>query len=580
MDRKVAEELAGALGESPREKRADVVALYCSRYGISRGTCYRWAREGGFDAGRQGIGGARARELTEALEKKFEICAALIHQTASKKYPPKMPTKQAIQIGVQSGYWQPGELTVHQVNKYMLENCPRKPKCGMQDPALPLTADYVNQVGQIDTSNCAQWYLKADGGIGSQDPSIYWTKNKRGKGPAIHRCIYTEYLTGAFYVGYYLGSEATETTLPIFWRATLPKGLTGPDGEWISYESKYPLKGLPEILIADKGSGLKNNYCIDLFENLGIDFRPHQTGNPRAKGVVEKLMMYVECRIETILKFNPVYSIDELNDFVWWELINLNGMEIHSRYGMPRSMAFASWVEKEHLRLPPRNWEEFYRLGHREKDVKISENLTFWFQGRAYSFLADRENFCDPVIMALKNQVVTVMHNPFDAHRVKVRTEDGREYCPAMVENDRFGKASHAIRIKAPNEAPPLAKPIVVQNIEKAQSMDIAAVGGSPVEARSNRDRLENLGFMVKPAAEFVTTDSHGLTQMGIPRLEAKRKLAEMLERRLTLEESERLNQTWSEFVTTDEIERMKDELQPRIDTDCHGLEEAAREIA
>jgi hypothetical protein len=365
-----------------------------------------------------------------------------------------------------------------------------------------------------------------------------------------------------------VGAESTETEIPILHHAWLPK----------RDPSKYPLQGMPEILIADKGSGLKNNYCDQLFENLGIDFRPHKKGNPRAKGPVETLMWYVERRIESLLRFEPATNVEHLNELVYSELVNVNGIEEHSRYGLPRSVAFASWARAEHLRLPPREFEHLHRLGYRETEIKIHKGLTFSFQGRPYTFMADSENYQDPAVMGLAGELVTVMYSPFDVKRVRVRTQDGREYFPALLERDAHGYPNYAARIKAPSSALVPATPIVVQNIRAAQEMDIAAVGGGPVKGFAREDELKNIRVMVKPATEWeppmnANEREYETDGIRIPRLEAKKRLQELLGRKLEREESEELNQRWGEFVTEKEIEEDKKEkdLSTKITKEHEG---------
>ncbi len=564
MDPKVCEELASELGEaSSRERRAEIIREYMNRYKAGRTTVYRWARKGGRESGREGCGGRKAKPLPE---KQLREIAKMIHATATKKYSPTLPTRRAIRVGIQSGFWQEGELTEHMVNRYLRENCPRRSP-QLEPPHIPRSTDHVNQFGQFDVSVCAQFYLKADAAVGTQDPSIYWTKNKRGNGPPILRGVYTEVTTGAFYVEYFTGTESVEKLVPILHNALMPK--------WD--EEKYPLKGMPDILLTDKGSGLDNGYCKNLFDNLGIEFRTHAVGNPRAKGTVETTMYnIIERHIESLLRFEPATSIEDLNRKIRPIVVELNGHSEHKhwRYGMSRSMAFASWVRPEHLRLPPADLEYFQSLAYREEDRVIDGKLSVRFQGRAYSFLGDEENYTDPAILALKGQKVTVMYSPFDKERVKIVTKDGQVYYPALVKKDRFGYPSFAVRMKAPGSAPKMAKQPWQENIEKLEDVELPG----KVKAFANEDRLSTMRFMVKPAQKFEGESPDDAMQ--IPRLEAKKQLQELLERRLTRAESDRLNSTWGAMVSDAEIEEIVRLLTPQTEYPQADAVEGAAEIA
>ena len=90
-----------------------------------------------------------------------------------------------------------------------------------------------------------------------------------------------------------------------------------------------------------------------------------------------------------------------------------------------------------------------------------------------------------------------------------------------------------------------------------------------------NDDLLNNLRFITRPAQEFPAKDVPGTVRpdsdvspgLLIPRLEAKRKLQELLERKLDKDESAHLNNTWAEMVSQAELDKALKELQPEIDT-------------
>ena len=113
--------------------------------------------------------------------------------------------------------------------------------------------------------------------------------------------------------------------------------------------------------------------------------------------------------------------------------------------------------------------------------------------------------------------------------------------------------------MKAPQSAT-LGKTPWQEGIEKVQEVELPG----EVRAFANDDLLKNIRFMVKPAKEF---EGEPLTDaMQIPRLEAKKKLQEELDRKLSRAESEWLNDTWGEMVSDAEIEKILGKLQPKTD--------------
>jgi hypothetical protein len=72
--------------------------------------------------------------------------------------------------------------------------------------------------------------------------------------------------------------------------------------------------GLPELLIWDCGTANIAKATSNALKAFGVKTLPHLPGNPRAKGQVENGNNLVETQFESRLRFEPVKSIEELND--------------------------------------------------------------------------------------------------------------------------------------------------------------------------------------------------------------------------------------------------------------------------
>jgi hypothetical protein len=212
--------------------------------------------------------------------------------------------------------------------------------------------EHVNQVATFDVSLCTRFYFKPDDTIAGQGSSIYSTGNERGEHSVIRRAVYCEALTGSFWLGYYAGEETIESNLLVLWHAMRPK----------ADPSKYPLRGMPEILRVDKGSALNSASCKSLFENLGIELHTHTTGHAQAKGSIENIIFLVERHIESLPGLASATSIEDLNAKVQPFVIELNSVTVHPRHKMSRAAAFVSHVREEKLVLPPADYDEFLRL--------------------------------------------------------------------------------------------------------------------------------------------------------------------------------------------------------------------------
>jgi hypothetical protein len=88
----------------------------------------------------------------------------------------------------------------------------------------------------------------------------------------------------------------------------------------------YVFHGVPELLILDCSTANIARATTNALKAFGVKTVPHLPGNPRAKGQVENANNLVECHFESRLRFEPVDSVDELNDAAerWCAAYNAN----------------------------------------------------------------------------------------------------------------------------------------------------------------------------------------------------------------------------------------------------------------
>jgi len=113
----------------------------------------------------------------------------------------------------------------------------------------------------------------------------------------------------------------------------------------------FPFHGAPSVLITDNGSIVKSAHGREVMARLGIEYKTHVVGNPRAKGSVESMMWRWEQAFETELRRKPARDLVELNlrafEFAAWH----QQTRAHSRHGQTRFGMFVESAAKSGRRL-------------------------------------------------------------------------------------------------------------------------------------------------------------------------------------------------------------------------------------
>ena len=193
-------------------------------------------------------------------------------------------------------------------------------------PHVQVISEHPNQLHQFDVSICLQWYFDDKKGELEEDTNYKrkYYANKieqtvenelRGK-KKLHRYVLVDHCSGAFFFWYYyaLGENSIDGADFLFkaWssKKELLSTITNSD-----YNGIYQFQGLPKILYTDQGAILKKKALKNLLDSLNIQLEFHESGNPRAKGMVEGLMNIIEKGFESRLKIYGIKNIDELNAY-------------------------------------------------------------------------------------------------------------------------------------------------------------------------------------------------------------------------------------------------------------------------
>ena len=245
-------------------------------------------------------------------------------------------------------------------------------------PAMELRSLHPNHVWQIDASLCVLYYLRAGmtrgNGLQVLDADKFY-KNKpkaleRVAAERVWRYVVTDHYSGAIFVHYVLGAESGVNLAESFIAA-------------IQQREGDVMYGVPMILMMDMGSANTSGMFKNLARRLQVRTIAHMPGNARVTGQVEKAQDIWECHFEAALKFQPVGSLEELNDNARLFGRFFNSEHVHTRTRRSRA---AVWQEitAEQLRLAPMPDVCRAMLTHEPELRKVTAQMTVSFSGSEY----------------------------------------------------------------------------------------------------------------------------------------------------------------------------------------------------
>ncbi|MCG8553327.1 MAG: hypothetical protein MI799_23220, partial [Desulfobacterales bacterium] len=147
------------------------------------------------------------------------------------------------------------------------------------------------------------------------------------------------------FVKYYIAKGETMANLFDFLAsAWLPK----------ANQEKFPFRGVPKILMMDKGAANVSGPILEFLKNMDVDFLLGLPNNPMRQGSVERAQNHVEMYFESKLRIQSVSCIDELNHYAldWCAFMNASKKFIHSRFKTPRTPCWMK-IREDQLRECP-----------------------------------------------------------------------------------------------------------------------------------------------------------------------------------------------------------------------------------
>ena len=269
-------------------------------FGRSKDWVYRRLREHGWCSGRKRRGDAGSTRQGEA---ELKLVSAMIKEGIRADGRAVLPVNVARSILVQNGV----DIAVSDSRLRDLLRRGHLDRAALMrpTPAVCLRTEHPNQLHQADPSMALLYYTPG----GRQRLVGYDYKNKPALPPGkshlkLWRYALTDHYSGSVVFRYYQAAGETSANM---WDFLLYAW--GGKADPLNV-----MHGLPEMLYWDAGSANTGRAITRALQSLRVHAAPHAPGVARATGQVEKAHHLFEWYLESRLKFQPVGSLDALNE--------------------------------------------------------------------------------------------------------------------------------------------------------------------------------------------------------------------------------------------------------------------------
>jgi hypothetical protein len=304
-------------------ERKGVVAEMCRMFAFSTAKAYKALKENGWESGRAKRKDAGSTGLDEAL---LLAVADMVKQCIRKNGKATLPVNVARSILQSRG----ADISISdsRLRELLRQNHMAVADSKVPSPHQTMRTEYPNQVHFADPSVCLIYF--APGGkqklIG--DDELYKNKNFLEGKNKCWRYVLTDHYSGSICVRYYASMGETAVNMYDFLLYA-----------WGQKENNVNVfHGICELLIWDCGTANIARATTNALKAFGVKTMPHMPGNPRAKGQVENANNLVETQFESRLRFEPVNSVEELNDaaerfYTAYNANLINGLDTRLRRG-------------------------------------------------------------------------------------------------------------------------------------------------------------------------------------------------------------------------------------------------------
>jgi hypothetical protein len=339
--------IARQLDEAKHGAKSKIALAHAVDLGVSVPTLYRMLeRDVAWDSGRKTrVDKGTTIVSDEALAFVGAAQKVSRRQNGKQVLAATTATSLAIQHGIHIG------VGADRVQRLLKERGLDAETQAQDSPPIQLRSLHPNHVHMVDPSLCLIYYMNGQQHIIREDVAY---KNKpealNNVKLKVWRYVLIDHFSHWICVTYFEAKGETQDSLFRF----LMHAWSDIDGR--------KFHGVPELLMMDPGSANTAYAIRNVCEALEVKLQINKPGQPRAKGAVEVAQDIVETQFESLLKFQPVLSVEELNDFAfaWCNAYNANMIKGYDsrlkRPGMMEAKARTDlWlkIKPEQLRLCP-----------------------------------------------------------------------------------------------------------------------------------------------------------------------------------------------------------------------------------
>jgi hypothetical protein len=294
------EPYADRMAQAKPKDRPEIIAEMCKKFGFKKNKAYQLVKECGWDPGRKKrIDAGTSKASDENVRKISSMKRFGTRKNGKETVPTTIAYSIAMNNGIDLG------VGLSRINQKLREQKLSSKSLKPASPHTKMRSLYPNHVHQVDPSVYLGYFTPNKLHL-LKDDEVY--KNKPLLEGKEHlkcwRYVLTDHCSGTICVRYYQSAGEKPENLYDFLLYA-----------WGQKENPaYIFHGLPEIVLWDKGSANKSKQVKNALGALRVNTETHAAGNPRGKGSVEVGNNIVETHFECLIKFEPVHSLEQLNE--------------------------------------------------------------------------------------------------------------------------------------------------------------------------------------------------------------------------------------------------------------------------
>lgn len=296
-------------------KKGTILARACETLGFkNKDAFYRALKKTGWTSGKSKRTDAGTTEMTDDT---LNMMVAILNQGVRENGKRVMDVTTARSILISNGY---KCLSHSQICRVLAARNASVKQLDKATPHVEMKSLGPNHVHQTDPSYCLLYYPPGKPGKRQtfmNDADYYANKPdniEKIKNFRVWRYVLVDHYSGAIRLKYFEASGETQANMFTFLMWC-----------WQKHENS-PFSGPPKILLWDKGSANGAKAIKNVLKALDVEQITHEAGRPRAKGAVEVANNIIEKQFESRILFEPVDSVEELNEsaWAWQEAFNAN----------------------------------------------------------------------------------------------------------------------------------------------------------------------------------------------------------------------------------------------------------------